>query len=80
MRQETAEAYVRAKLTAQGLDIIQLSDNRYALKKIGARAKCGSLVIPDLTDIPEEVAVSILDAEVLDSIDAAIKDPAFKAR
>lgn len=80
MTNDVAETYVRTKLEAQGFTLVAGSSSRYRLKKSGSKATCGALVIPSLEDIPEEVAVDLLDSVVLEALDAAIKDPAFNAK
>lgn len=80
MTSDVANAYITGKLEAQGFTLSGGAGSRYKVKKIGARASCGALVIPSLDDIPEEVAIDILDSIVLDAINAAVKDPAYHAK
>lgn len=80
MTSDVAHTYVTTKLEAQGFTLSGGAGSRYRVKKSGSRASCGALVIPSLEDIPEEVAVDILDSIVLDAINAAVKDPAYHAK
>jgi hypothetical protein len=80
MTSDVSYTYVKTKLEAQGFTLSGAVGPRYRLKKSGSKASCGALAIPSLDDIPEEVAVDILDSIVLDAINAAVKDPAYHAK